>query len=348
MIGTGEYERLHKIVSALDRFSIVSITDENGTITYVNKKFCEISKYSQKELIGQNHRIIKSGYHPPEFYQGLWKAISSGKIWYGEIKNKAKDGTFYWVKSIIMPIFQSGKIVEYISIRTDITQQKDLQEEILMTQRLSVIGKLSARLAHDLRNPLSIIKNTINIIKIGNPTWDKKSLEEVDRINRAVSRMSHQINDVLDYVKPKPLVLNNWKLREILNLTVELMSIPNTVKISLPKNDIAFICDGEKLEIVFANLITNAIQVMNEKGEINIRFRDKNDQVIIEVQDTGPGIPDDILPKIFDPLFTTQQVGTGLGLPSCKAIIEKHGGIIDVKTELGKGTRFIIKLPKNT
>jgi len=130
-IGREEYVRLHKIVSTVDRLCLVAITDENGNITYVNKKFCEISKYSRKELIGQNHRILKSGYHPPQFYQGMWKAISSGKTWEGVIKNKAKDGTFYWVKTVIVPIFdQTRKITEYVSIRTEITEQKNVEQKL--------------------------------------------------------------------------------------------------------------------------------------------------------------------------------------------------------------------------
>lgn len=140
----------------------MAITDKYGTITYANDEFCRISKYSKDELIGKNHRILKSGFHQPEFYEVLWKIISSGKIWKGEIINKAKDGSYYWVKTAIVPILDDNDIpVEYISIRTDITKQKELQEKLIVAyqrnskiDKLAVVGELTARITHDLKNPL--------------------------------------------------------------------------------------------------------------------------------------------------------------------------------------------------
>ncbi len=168
-----DIEHLLRIQDVLDEHSIVTITDKNGIITYANKEFCRLSGYTEKELLGQNHRIIKSGYHPPEFYEGLWRTITSGHIWKSEIKNKAKDGSFYWVKTIIVPFLDDdGKPKEYCSIRTDITEQKMLQEKIIASredalkkERLSTIGELASRIAHDLRNPLSVIKNATALLQ---------------------------------------------------------------------------------------------------------------------------------------------------------------------------------------
>jgi signal transduction histidine kinase len=225
--------------------------------------------------------------------------------------------------------------------------RKEKEEE--KTKRLSAIGELSARIAHDLRNPLSVIKTTVDIIKTKNPSLGEITKGELARMDRAIMRMTHQIDDVLDYVRSKPLQLENRSLLEILYSVLERIAVPSTVSINVSKNDAKISCDPEKTEIVFVNLITNAIQAMNNNGIINIRITEQKDNsVIIEVEDSGPGITDDVLPKIFDPLFTTRQVGTGLGLVSCKSIIERHGGTIDVKTEFGKGTTFIIKLPKES
>ena len=118
------------------------------------------------------------------------------------------------------------------------------------------------------------------------------------------------------------------------------------VAIDLPKTDTSLICDASKLEIVFSNLILNAIQAMNGIGSIHIRIKNEEKTITIEIEDTGPGIPQDLLPKIFEPLFTTRQIGTGLGLVSCKSIIEKHGGTLTVQTQTNKGTTFFIELPK--
>ncbi|PEJ58854.1 hypothetical protein CN692_07365 [Bacillus sp. AFS002410] len=121
---------LADIKLALDVSSIVAVTDERGVISYVNDKFCEISKYSKEELIGKTHKIINSDYHPPSYFKKMWRSISSGKVWSGEVKNKAKDGTYYWVKTFIVPFLKNEKPYQYIAIRTDITDQKNMEETI--------------------------------------------------------------------------------------------------------------------------------------------------------------------------------------------------------------------------
>jgi two-component system sensor histidine kinase HydH len=155
--------------------------------------------------------------------------------------------------------------------------------------------------------------------------------------------MSHQINDVLDYVRTTPLELTNSPILNILGYAISNTIVPSTVEIDLPKNDVNITCDPNRLEIVFANLITNAIQSMNNIGHIYIRIKDEKDHLIIEIEDTGLGISDDALQKIFEPLFTTKQTGTGLGLVTCKVIVEQHGWTINVKQP---PTTFIIKIPK--
>ncbi len=321
-----------------------------GVILDCNESYADSLGYTKEEIIGCSifdHAAENSKNDLRDSFE-TWKKeghVTSREIWF-----KKKDGnTFPTLLSANNLYDENGKLVGSNTVIRDMTEvfnvRKELEEQKI--KRLSAIGELSARIAHDLRNPLGVIKNTIEIMKIKNPAMDEKSKNDLSRLNRAVTRMTHQIDEVLDYVTPKPLNLSSNSLISIIHLALERMIKPDTVKINLPKNDLIIPCDAEKLEIVFANLITNAIQAMDNKGEISIRIIDNQNQVLIEVEDSGPGISSEIISKIFDPLFTTKQTGTGLGLVSCKSVIEHHGGTIDVKSELVKGTIFIIKLPKS-
>jgi signal transduction histidine kinase len=227
---------------------------------------------------------------------------------------------------------------------------KQKTDELLKVERLSAIGQLSARIAHDLRNPLSVIQNTSKILRIRlEKHLDDKSSEQWSRLDRAVYRMSHQLEDVMDYVRMPQLKKKNYSLAMILQDAIERIDIPPTITIHPPQKDCIVFCDPEKLEIVFVNLLVNSVQAIESKGgKIIIDIsEDKTDKnfVTISVTDTGVGIPEEILGKIFEPLFTTKQVGTGLGLSSCKSIIEQHDGTITVSSVIGKSTIFAIRIP---
>lgn len=222
---------------------------------------------------------------------------------------------------------------------------KQLNNAIIKNERLSSIGNLASRLAHDLRNPLSVIKNSIELLNLKlDPIMDEKTSHQLARVGRAISRMSHQIDDVLDYVNVSDLQLEPHSLSTVIESSVLNTNVPPYVKVNFPKNSSTVNCDAYKIEIAFSNIVNNAVQAINGDGEITFRVTDKDDEAIIEIEDSGPGIPESALPKIFEPLFTTKQVGTGLGLASCKSILEKHGGTITVSNN---PTTFTIHLPKN-
>ncbi len=211
-------------------------------------------------------------------------------------------------------------------------------------EKLATIGQLSSNIAHDVRNPLGAIRNSSKRIETQNKNQNQVINDEVARINRAVKRMSHQVEGVLNYIRIVPLVLTTKSIREMLDYSLGMVEIPKNIKVSLPENDAIVECDSEKLETVFTNLILNAVQAIDDDdGIISIRLTEKQTDLKIEFENSGPLIPDDKLPEIFNPLFTTKLKGTGLGLSSCKNIIEQHKGTINVSSN---PVIFTISLPK--
>lgn len=238
------------------------------------------------------------------------------------------------------------KYHEEVGIECDFIYEASLmktefQEKI---QRLSAIGELSARVAHDLRNPLGIIKNAVELIEMSfNDDTDEKTKKRIQMIKNASEKMARQINNVLDFVRVKPLQLEKNSLVVILDSAIK-TSVPNSVKVIRPQKDVTISCDAKQLEIAFSNVLSNAVQAMENSGNIKLSIVDGKNDVKISIEDSGPGISKENLEYIFEPLFTTKPGGTGLGLVSCKNIVEQHEGKITVKNN---PTTFEITLPKN-
>ena len=223
-------------------------------------------------------------------------------------------------------------------------QVDEKTKDLIKAEKFIVIGELSARLAHDLRNPLSVIINIVGLMRSKPYMGTDEKLEHFRKFDRAIQRITHQIDDVLDFVKRSDLMLQSTSILSMIDEAIGNTIIPSGIKISKPPIDVEINCDSGKLEAVFSNLISNALQAMGDNGEVKIRMTDLGNDIQIEFEDTGPGIPLEIQPKIFDPLFTTKQTGTGLGLSICKNIVEQHEGIIVVSSP---PTIFTVRLPKN-
>ena len=211
-------------------------------------------------------------------------------------------------------------------------------------EKLSVIGQLSSNIAHDIRNPLAAIKVSGVIIDKENKNENKVISREIDRINLSVKRISHQIEEVLNYVRTTPVVLKTHSINETLKETIEAMDIPQNIKVDISDSDVLFGFDREKMLVVFINVILNAIQsIGKDEGYVSISIDKSRTAVTILFENSGPSIPDEELGRIFDPLYTTKLEGTGLGLSSCKNIVEQHGGTISATT---KPVVFSITLPR--
>lgn len=217
---------------------------------------------------------------------------------------------------------------------------KNEYKKTLKMEKFATVGELSSRLAHDMRNPLSVMKMSAELIKSKTP--EKETTEKLDVIEKGIARMSHQINDVMDYVRSKEPVLKLWDLKSLLEECSTRLNLPETIKVVLPKKSILIKCDRTQFEVLFINLISNATDSIKNNGSIEVRVNSDSNETKIEIIDSGEGIPQDKLEEIFEPLVTYKESGTGLGLASCKNIVENHKGTISAKNS---PTTFTIILP---
>ncbi len=342
-------KEVRDITFALNQSSIVAITDAKGTITTVNEKFCEISKYSREELIGQDHRILNSGYHSNEFFKELWQTIGNGKVWQGEICNRSKDGTHYWVDTTIVPFLnEREKPYQYLSIRNDITERKR-QEEVLHRQdKLAAVGQLAAGVAHEIRNPLTSMKGYSEFLQLDEK--DPERLEFLNIILDEIERVNSIVEDFMVLAKPKAVELEEKNVVPVIKNVISLLEFEARKKnVSLHfdcnKEIIQIECDENRLKQVFLNFIKNGIEAMPNGGDLHVKTMIHDHNVQISIQDTGVGIPKDKLKKLGEPFFTTKKTGNGLGLMVSFKIIESHNGKVFVESEPNKGTTFNILLP---
>jgi signal transduction histidine kinase len=225
---------------------------------------------------------------------------------------------------------------------------KENQKILIKQERLAAIGELASRVAHDIRNPLSNIGMSIKLIEDKSPDTkisDESIKEKLQIASKNIERISHQVNNVLDYVRDRRITRKEISLHSCLDETIELLQIPKHIKIKSDGPDLKILADPIQLQIVCNNILINAIQAIGKNsGEIKITFSEDDNNVKIEIENSGASIPQEVLPHVFESLITTKQSGTGLGLASCKRIIENHGGEISVKNN---PTTFTIKLPKS-
>ncbi len=333
---------------ALDQAAIVATTDVRGRITYVNDKFCQISKYTREALLGQDHRIINSGYHSKEFIRNLWQTIANGQIWRGEIRNRAKDGSFYWVDTTIVPFLDDrGKPYQYMAIRSDITERKRSEALLREQAALARLGEMAAVVAHEVKNPLAGIRGALQVIGGRMPEGTRDRLVLNDVVDR-LDGLNHIVQDLLVFARPREPQLAPVALDVLLQrITALLQKDPAHARtaVDITSPPVAINADAELLQIVLVNLILNAAQATDGTGQIRVNVTPNDALCRIAIADDGPGIPPEVRDRIFEPFFTTKHRGTGLGLPTAKRIIERHGGTIAIECPPQGGTVVTIALP---
>jgi PAS domain S-box-containing protein len=341
-------QQLEDFKRALDHAAIVATTDVSGRITYVNGKFVEISGYSREELIGQDHRIINSGYHSKEFIRNLWRTIASGQVWHGELRNRAKDGHLYWVDTTIVPFLDTrGKPYQYIAIRADITARKAAEEQLAQQAALARVGQMAAVVAHEVRNPLAGVKGAVQVL-MSRRSSDDSELPVMRDIVARIDSLSELINDLMVFARPRPPRLSIVELHAILADAITIVRrdpAAHGIEISVQGDDVSVTADGELVRATVLNLLLNAAQAMAGKGRIVVGTTREDGSAVVRISDTGPGIAPEIREQIFEPFFTTKARGGGLGLAIARRTAELHGGALTLECPPEGGTVLTMSLP---
>ena len=345
-----EYKKL------IDKFLIVSTTDKDGIITYVNQKFVKISGYSKDELIGNPHNIVRHPDMPQYVFRNMWNTISRGNIWQGVVKNRKKNGEPYFVKTIIAPFMDSNnKIKEYVALRVDITELIKAKEKAQKEKKSKEM--FLANMSHEIRTPLTGMMGFIDVLK--EKDLDSETKKIVDIIDNSADTLLNVVNDILDLSKIETegvtIHLDEFYAKSSFENTIALFQAKAQEKnISYISNidvDECIVSDEHRLKQVLSNLIGNAIKFTPENGEVkvDITSKTKNNKVIIDfsVEDSGIGIPkakQKRLFKAYSQIDSEKFGGTGLGLYISAQIVQKLGGKLQVISEENKGSKFYFSL----
>lgn len=357
--------RLHTAITQIKE--AVVITDTEGNIEYVNSSFEQVTGYEAKEALGRNPRILKSGEHEDSFYKEMWETISRGEIWEGRIVNKRKNGKTYTEETTISPVTDgSGKIVNYVAVKRDISDELQQLQQMYSLQKTEAIGELASGIAHDFNN---ILQSILGFTDIARGKMHEGSLEHeiLQKVITAADRAKALIRQILNFGRSESEGKKPIQLQPILREAVDLISasFPSTVAIKQEITNAPLFVNADSTHIhqILMNLSTNALHAMRDTGGIlrvhyklakleeDITWKGRTlspgDFALLEVQDTGCGMEPAIIEKIFKPYFSTKSVGegTGLGLSVVAAIVDQHEGAIIVESTQDEGTTFKIFLP---
>ena len=339
---------MREIKYALDQSAIVATTNVHGDITYVNDKFCEISKYSTEELLGHNHRILNSGLHPIEFFKEMYRTIGHGRVWRGEIRNRAKDGTLYWVDTTIVPfLHEDGRPRQYIAIRYDITERKRSEAALREQAALAKVGKMAAVVAHEVRNPLAGIRGAMQVLGRRLP-GDTPEQGVIVEVVKRIDALNDIVQDLLQFSRPYEPRLQGFSISSLITGTIALLRedprfAEVDIEVAVDEGEAAG--DLEQLKLVLLNLLINGAQAMSGRGILRVSAAPSTGWLDVRIVDQGPGISPEARAHLFEPFFTTKHRGTGLGLATARRILEAHRGTLELESPATGGTVAIVRLP---
>lgn len=330
---------------ALDVSSIVAITSKDGEIQYVNDKFCEISKYSRAELIGQNHRIVNSKYHPREFFRDLWDTILAGKVWQGEIRNKAKDGALYWVHSTIVPFLtEKGKPYQFVVIHNEITKRKEMEEALsafphkILAAQENERHRISREIHDDLGQSLATLKM---LIQTGRDQDDGNRMRRDRDFQKIITYLDEIINKTRSLASGlRPSTLEVLGLKSSLETLIADFRANKKLRIRASLSaleGLVFYKDAINVFRIIQEALTNIIKHARAR-KATVSMSRKNDRLTVRITDDGVGFS---IPA-FDAKI---PVTGGLGLSTMRERSVLLGGEMRIISAPGRGTKLVFNFP---
>jgi len=349
--------------NALNQSAIVSLTDLEGNIISVNDNFCKVSGYEREELIGVNKRILNSGEHDKKLFKNMWNTIINGEHWRGELRNKRKNGDYFWVDTAISPVLDDNdKPKQFFTLQFEITRRKNYLDELTAkSEELEDLNKLKDKLlsiiSHDFRSPLNSLQGTLNLMLRGSISEeDFKTLAYslVDKLDHTSNLLDNLLNWAKSQMQGMKVYPKMIDLQSVAEDCTHLLSSIAEKKLVDIQNNInnrqKVYADNEMVKLVLRNLLSNAIKFSHSRGSILVDSFAENGHVVISVKDQGLGISNENQSKIFNydnvsTYGTSNEKGMGIGLLLCKDFIERNGGSIWFESELEKGSTFYFTLP---
>ena len=344
----------------------VVITDRDGNIEYVNPKFTDVTGYTLAEAMGQNPRILKSGHTPPEQYADLWNTITSGGVWRGEVLNKKKNGELFWELASIAPVKEGENVTNFVAVKEDITERREMEEQLRQSQKMQAVGQLTGGIAHDFNNLLAIVIGNLQLLQ-ERLRGDTKAREYLDDALWSAKRGGELTHRLLAFARKQPLKPAVIDLNVVVQGMTELLrrtlGMGIRIEESLAPDLWKAVADRGELERALVNLAVNSRDAMRSDGTLSLETHNAlldddyaeqyeevtpGEYVLLAVTDTGTGMSPETVQRVFEPFFTTKEVGqgSGLGLSMVYGFVKQSGGHISIYSRIGQGTSVKVYLPR--
>lgn len=324
----------------------IMVFDLEGKVIECNSRVSELSGYQKQELLGRSSLEFIPQRSRERFFKEI-QPLSENRPVQCEVYLVKRDGSESPVEfSANVVRDENDRTIGVVAIIRDLSEKKQLEQQLIKSQRLAAIGELAGMVGHDIRNPLAGIRNAVYYIKkkcIG--CHDPQVPAMIAIVNKSIDHANSIVNDLLEYSREPHLDRVQCTPKMLLNTALSMVKVPENISLIDETDGINLMVDEAKVVRVFVNLMKNAIDAMPEGGTLKVKNILQNEFAVISFKDTGIGISEEQMQKIFTPLYTTKAQGMGFGLSISKRIVEAHNGTISVQSELGKGTLFVVTLP---